>query len=83
MHSGTLNDVRDEQQANIELGSCSILQLIWTCARYLQFQKSACPNSFTVEGIIIDSMFVCIKALSLILVILPGIETCLIVELTS
>ena len=55
MHSGTLNDVRDEQQANIELGSCSILQLIWTCVRYLQFQKSACPNSFTVEGIIIDS----------------------------
>ncbi len=58
MHSGTLNDVRDEQQANIELGSCSILQLIWTCVRYLQFQKSACPNSFTVEGIIIDSNLV-------------------------
>ena len=58
MHSGTLNDVRDEQQANMKLGSRSILQSIWTFARYLQFQKSECPKSFTVEGIIIDSISV-------------------------
>ena len=83
MHSGTLNEERDEQNPNVQLGSRSILQSNCTLVRFLHPQNTLPPKYFMVEGIVIDVMSVWLKALSLILVILLGIKTCLIVESTS